>query len=415
MTVAIPTEAYDGQVIRLEGQGEPSTDGGPAGALILTVAIQKEEKTDLAASTEQPVAPPPPPPYTPTVAASDADLQQPIAPPPPPPYALPPTVVAPLYLQQPITPHPPYPEQPTVLPARPPVSPGTAASRPSRFRGRTILLIGLALLIVLASIGLFAIIRSNQIAANHANATATAQANNATATANTNATATAFAQDLNATETAQINANATADANATATVVSANPNRYAPGGGRLALHDPLSDNAFGNNWSEGTDNSGGSCEFQGGAYHVSESNIQYANSCFASPDFSNFAVEVQMKIITGDAGGIILRADSTNNKLYVFVVGQDGSYFFDLYTSSTHIKILTSNTSSAINQGLNQTNLLAVVAQGNAFTLYVNHQQIASVSDNTYNQGQIGFTANPYANNGHPTEIAFSNVNVWTL
>ncbi len=44
VTVPVPAGAYDGQVIRLEGQGEPSSGGGPAGALVLTLAIRQPEE-----------------------------------------------------------------------------------------------------------------------------------------------------------------------------------------------------------------------------------------------------------------------------------------------------------------------------------------------------------------------------------
>src|SRR5262249_43520489 len=122
-----------------------------------------------------------------------------------------------------------------------------------------------------------------------------------------------------------------------------------------------------------------------------------------------------MTIIKGDAGGIIFRADATNGKLYSFVVGSDGTYGLLLYADSTHAKTLGQNITSAINRGLNQTNLIAVEANGNTITLYINHQQILRVNDSTYNQGQIGFVANPYITNGHPTEVAYSNAKVWTL
>jgi serine/threonine protein kinase len=39
VVVSVPADAYDGQVIRLEDQGEPDSRGKPAGALLLTLAI----------------------------------------------------------------------------------------------------------------------------------------------------------------------------------------------------------------------------------------------------------------------------------------------------------------------------------------------------------------------------------------
>jgi hypothetical protein len=55
-------------------------------------------------------------------------------------------------------------------------------------------------------------------------------------------------------------------------------------------------------------------------------------------------------------------------------------------------------------------NLIAIVANSNTFTLYINHQLINSVQDSTYSQGQIGLVAD---NDNSPTEVAFSNAKVW--
>ncbi|HET8853169.1 MAG TPA: protein kinase, partial [Ktedonobacteraceae bacterium] len=42
--VAVPAGAHNGQVIRMEGQGEPGSGGAPAGSLILTLAVQRSEE-----------------------------------------------------------------------------------------------------------------------------------------------------------------------------------------------------------------------------------------------------------------------------------------------------------------------------------------------------------------------------------
>jgi DnaJ-class molecular chaperone len=44
VSVFVPEGTQDGQVIRLEGQGDLSGSGGQPGALILTIAIRQEEE-----------------------------------------------------------------------------------------------------------------------------------------------------------------------------------------------------------------------------------------------------------------------------------------------------------------------------------------------------------------------------------
>lgn len=431
VTVVVPAGAYDGQVIRMEDQAY----GGPPSTLLLTLAVIQ---------AETPPAPPNPNLELPTIAASSPYAQNPSTSSPIPYYQNPPTTTPHLYEENSFSAPPPPSTQPplvashitnpqqSVLPpfyaqeesitAPPPPPPGQVAPvHPPPVNGRSpfanvraILLVGLALLVIAGGVGLFFVLRANQASINSTSATATAQIG-ATVTANAfNATTTAQASSVAATSVA-FNATATvqAQASATAAVITANPDPY--GGGTLALYDPLRDNNSGYSWGVGSDNKGGSCKFTGGAYHVSESNTSTAYNCFASSDFSNFAYEVQMQIITGDAGGIIFRTNTTNNTSYVFYVTQDGNYEFLLCPKSACHDLVTTTRSSTIHQGLDQTNIIAVVAQGSTITLYVNHQQITRVTDGTFSHGQIGVTASPYTGNGHPTEAVFSNAKVWIL
>lgn len=123
-----------------------------------------------------------------------------------------------------------------------------------------------------------------------------------------------------------------------------------------------------------------------------------------------------MKIIKGDDGGVAFRSNVVNGSYYgyIFAVGQDGSYelFVCPPKAATCNSALLSGSSGAINQGLNQTNVVAVVVKGNTITLYVNQQKIDSVTDNTFGHGQIGVIAFDTSN---PTEVVYNNAKVWTL
>jgi len=79
----------------------------------------------------------------------------------------------------------------------------------------------------------------------------------------------------------------------------------------------------------------------------------------------------------------------------------------DLYTD--HNQMLTNGTSPAINTDLNQSNLIAVVANGSEIDLYMNLHHIVSLSDSTYTTGQIGVVANS------STEVTFNDAKVWGL
>jgi hypothetical protein len=56
--------------------------------------------------------------------------------------------------------------------------------------------------------------------------------------------------------------------------------------------------------------------------------------------------------------------------------------------------------------------VLGVVARGNTLRLYINKQQVASVTNSTYASGQLGVIA---YNTGQSVDVAFTNAQVWTL
>ena len=195
----------------------------------------------------------------------------------------------------------------------------------------------------------------------------------------------------------------------TPAVTSQPPNPYTHSG-KLAFSDTLADNSGGHAWDENAKN----CAFTSGTYHATAPDAHFSDYCIAqSTSFSDFVFEAQMRIIKGNAGGIIFRVTSTNptNEYYSFYIGQDGSYELEKADGSN----LASGSNPAINLGLDKSNVIAVVAKGNLFKLYVNDQPIDTVTDTTYSHGRIGLIAVVYAKGGQSTEVEFSNVKVWTL
>lgn len=262
---------------------------------------------------------------------------------------------------------------------------------PPKKRGRTGLIIGIiALVVVIILVSIIGIVYSN---AQHQLAV------QATATAQTNATTTAQAH-ITATSVA-----------ATATAVTTT---Y-PFSNKVLLNDPLSDNSKGMKWDTGTNQTGGACQFTGQAYHATETQAGFFNTCFANQShFSDFTFQVDMTITQGDRGGLLFRADSVNNKLYYFRLDQNGSYSLFLYVDNTgtNARTLDHGTATGFNTGLNQKNTVGVVVSGNSIRLYVNKQLINTITDNTYTTGLIGLTAE---SNTASTQVVYSNLMVWGL
>jgi hypothetical protein len=267
------------------------------------------------------------------------------------------------------------------------------------------LLVAIALLLTVSGVSAF---RYYTVVTNNAHATATA-------IADTHATATAQSiNDGNATATAQSvnddNATATAQAQATATALYSYRSL-----GTQAFTDPLSDSNS-SRWSEESNpNSGGQCQFVNGAYQNSQpSEGRGICNDENDPPYSNFVFEVNMTINQGDCGGMAIRNDESTGKVYIFEVCSGGGYQFMKYASSNgsdSSQLQHHNSSSAINQG-NQSNCIAVVANGGEFDLYVNGQQIDSVIDYGYSQGKVGLIA---WDNGDATTVTFQNATLWML
>ena len=249
-----------------------------------------------------------------------------------------------------------------------------------RIDQRAPLLIGLALLVVIVgSIGLFYLLAPRQKPAAQTNATATAQ---------TKAKATTTSRQNPYTHT-----------------------------GRLVLNDVLNGASNIDNWKQGTNNNGAGCIFKAGAYHVTQPQAGFFHGCIAqATNFSNFVYQVQMTIVDIGSGGILFRTDLARSKTYYFSVGADGSYAFRVYADPNieHARKLTpdNSTAPALHAGPNQTNTIAVVANGPTLDLYVNLQHIATFHDSALTSGQIGVFAE---NDGIPVEVVFSNAKVWTF
>src|SRR6266702_1889162 len=306
VNVSIPAGAYDGQVIHLEGR---NNSGKPADALILTLAVAHSEGNPaIESSLENPALEGLP------IAGIEKTVQSP----------------------------------PVSSPDRTIESPSTAGpqgfiNRLQRLpKGIAILLVGLLLLVIGEGVGLFYVTRINSVAA-----------------AAVKATATAEARTITTTPVATVTTTITTPANATTPALQ---NPYPSFSGTLVLNDPLNNNSQGYNWDEGT----GTCQFSARGYLITETQQKRFQYCTArTTDFSNFAYQVQMVITKGDYGGIIFRANATTGQYYYPRIGQDGSYYLLVYVDNqaSHARILTSGLTPSIHMVLNQSNLVAVVAE----------------------------------------------------
>ncbi len=215
---------------------------------------------------------------------------------------------------------------------------------------------------------------------------------------------------VKATETAHVQvvstnhaASVTAQTSATA---AASLNPYPPHSGTLVFADGLLTNSH--NWDDITN-----CSFTIDGYHAS-SLAQGVTACFAKPDFGNFVYEAEMRIVQGDTGGIVFRYDKAKNTYYYFSINLKGQYKLQFYGSGGFIDIAGGSASSSIKTGTSDTNVLAVVAKGRNVDLYANQQRLLTVSDTLYIRGQIG-VASGTNNTTNTADVSFVNAKLWNI
>lgn len=225
--------------------------------------------------------------------------------------------------------------------------------------------------------------------------------------------ATLFASSISGQSTTPIGAGQTSIPTTPTTLT----NPYPPHDGTLVINDPLQDNSAGYQWMDDSiqpnaDTQG--CHFASGAYHISSISLPrpYMNYCLAlQTNFSDFVYQIQATIIQGDEIGVVFR-QSPSHRYYYFYIRRDGSYGLSWQDGQSYL-LLKSGLSAAIHTGLNQPNVLAVVAQNSTLTVYVNHQLLTSLNDPKYTIGRIGTALE--SDSGSASDGSFSNLMLWTL
>jgi hypothetical protein len=127
-------------------------------------------------------------------------------------------------------------------------------------------------------------------------------------------------------------------------------------------------------------------------------------------NFSDFILEVEVKLIDGTDDnwqGIVCRYQD-GGSYYVFNISADGYYYISRFLEHEQLALVEAAPSSYINQGWDTVNNVYVECIGNELSLSVNGHLLASVTDNAFSEGEIGFLVTSWASDF--SEIAFDNL-----
>ncbi|HVU68190.1 MAG TPA: hypothetical protein VHD63_13710, partial [Ktedonobacteraceae bacterium] len=130
--------------------------------------------------------------------------------------------------------------------------------------------------------------------------------------------------------------------------------------------------------------------------------------------YNDFAIQVQMHILSGDAGGLVFRVPFGGDRLYVFQVTAAGKYalLFDKETNAATFSSLASGTTGAMHSFAGEENTLMLIARGNTFDIFINQQFVAEGQDAAIASGRIGVLA---AEDSSPTQVVYSDAVIWQL
>ena len=150
--------------------------------------------------------------------------------------------------------------------------------------------------------------------------------------------------------------------------------------------------------------------YRDGAYHFLKRSGKRSWNLLQDRIFADFVLEVDATKIGGPEGGeygLVFRALG-NKDFYMFQVSPDGTILVQKKVGAEYTDLAPWQVASAVSTG-QATNRLKVVCQDTECTVYVNDQQVAEFSDDTFLQGQVGFVVG-HSHNAEGTEVTFDNL-----
>ncbi len=156
------------------------------------------------------------------------------------------------------------------------------------------------------------------------------------------------------------------------------------------------------------------CSFINGAYHIHIAPQDFSQYCPAySGNYSNFIFQIQVTVINGLDAGFTFRGAGQSLASYALSITDTGLYALDVIYGSQRGGILAFGRSPAIHTGLNQPNLIAVLAENSSISLFINQHFVTSINDSTYSSGSLALFADNFP--GTAIDVAFRNAQEWNL
>lgn len=133
------------------------------------------------------------------------------------------------------------------------------------------------------------------------------------------------------------------------------------------------------------------CVFKGGTYHVLVSTADTVNGCGEQKfTIDNFAIEVDVSLLSGNNAGVYFRYNSSKDIYYLFSITRQGEFFFAVMHGQTPYAIISPTKTTAISAG-NARNTLLVTGKGSDFKFFINGVFVGEAQNNIIPSGFMGF------------------------
>jgi len=164
--------------------------------------------------------------------------------------------------------------------------------------------------------------------------------------------------------------------------------------------------------------SGGASGYDQGEYRISQYEVDTVRWTTPRPalDLTDFSLEIDVRLIEGnlDNGlGVLVRSQPGDDEFYEFKISSDGYYKINKRVVDGWVSLVEWTASDVIAQGVDATNHLQVVCEGDRFSFSVNGTHLADVTDAGYRSGNIGLSVTCLGEGG--VLAAFDNLAVRPL
>lgn len=160
-------------------------------------------------------------------------------------------------------------------------------------------------------------------------------------------------------------------------------------------------------------------KIEGGVYDLLIKGDDVRRWTHAGESFADGVYQVEATQVEGpvDNGfGMIFRADTDAGNFYLFKISGDGYVWIGRYRDNAEELAIVGNhwiQSTAVQQGLNATNVLRVQAESGNLIFFVNNQEVGRITDNAFSSGDIGLFAETLGSPG--VRVHFDNFTVESI